>query len=106
MSGTDEFGTGGYGAGEFDRAAAESGPGAGPRVPAPAGANQGTGAEAVNGAPWLAGGAVPYAEAMFGAADQSGPSGDANRQGANAQGANTQGVGQGVGHAGGPAPQG
>ncbi|HEU5426970.1 MAG TPA: nicotinate-nucleotide--dimethylbenzimidazole phosphoribosyltransferase [Actinocrinis sp.] len=91
MSGTEEFGNGGYGTGEFDRAGAEAGPGAaahtapatGPRVPgtgvphqgpaaggdATAGAGAGTGAGA--GAPWLAaGGSVPYAEAVFGAAGQ------------------------------------
>jgi nicotinate-nucleotide--dimethylbenzimidazole phosphoribosyltransferase len=78
MSGTDEFGTGGYGTDGFDRAGAEPGPGAPRRDPAAAprgpqgmtpqqpgrtpGQNQGP----VNGAPWLAAGSVPYAEAVFG----------------------------------------
>ena len=107
MSGTEEFGNGGYGTGEFDRAGAEAGPGAaartapptGPRVPAAgvphqgpaaggdatggAGAGSGTGAAA----PWLAaGGSVPYAEAVFGAAGQ--PDGTGQR----AVGAGRRGV--------------
>ena len=105
MSGTDEFGNGGYGTGEFDRAGAEAGPGAaartapptGPRVPAagvphqgpaaggdaPGGAMAGGG---VAGAPWLAAGSVPYAEAVFGGAGQ--PDGTGQR----AAGAGRRGV--------------
>ncbi len=83
MSGTEDFGTGGYGAGDAERAAAEPGPGGstrnapptGPRVHVPnqnPGPNQGAAAAGApngtpNGAPWLAAGSVPYAEAMFGA---------------------------------------
>jgi nicotinate-nucleotide--dimethylbenzimidazole phosphoribosyltransferase len=83
MSGTDEFGTGGYGTGDADRAAAESGPGApirtappsGPRIPghpAHGGPNPGAGQGAAR-EPWLADGAVPYAEAMFGGQQAPGP---------------------------------
>ncbi len=111
MSGTDEFGTEQFGAGEFDRASGESGapgrrgplgsvplnnaaaannvtalrPGRaggpvnqGPGFPGgqgrggvpPQGGAQQQGAGA--GAPWLAGGAVPYAEAMFGGQEAGG----------------------------------
>ncbi|HEV2343374.1 MAG TPA: nicotinate-nucleotide--dimethylbenzimidazole phosphoribosyltransferase [Actinocrinis sp.] len=74
MSGTEEFGTGGYGTGDTERAAADAGPGGpgrnapptGPRVHVPGEPDQGAAVGAVNGAPWLSPGSVPYAEAMFG----------------------------------------
>jgi hypothetical protein len=100
MSGTEEFGNGGYGTGEFDRAGAEAGSGAaartapptGPRVPAAGVPHQGPAASndvpggAVAGAPWLAAGSVPYAEAVFGGAGQ--PEGPGQR----AAGAGRRGV--------------